>query len=158
MATASATKIDNRPNDLLDIRPVQPLIGAEIHGIDISKPLDPATRDAIRAAVVKHKVVFFRDQQLRLYRKFSDQLTEKLASSAVLICIPSPNYVESDWCLWELEQFHKRTGGDRIIKVVKTHFDEQSLTPSSKSLLKQIEPVLDCPLAPYPSDCRSGVN
>jgi len=36
MTTASATKIDNRPNDLLDIRRVQPLIGAEIHGIDIT--------------------------------------------------------------------------------------------------------------------------
>lgn len=48
----------------LDIRPIQPDIGAEIHGIDISRPLDPATRDAIRAAVIKHKVVFFRDQTL----------------------------------------------------------------------------------------------
>lgn len=48
----------------LDIRPVQPLVGAEIHGIDISKPLDTDTRNAIRAAVVKHKVVFFRDQDL----------------------------------------------------------------------------------------------
>jgi hypothetical protein len=94
-------------------------------------------------ARLRGEIQFSRDQQLRLYRKFSDQLTEKLASSAVLICIPSPNYVESDWCLWELEQFHKRMGGDRIIKVVKTHFDEQSLKPSARSLLKQIEHVLD---------------
>ena len=76
-------------------------------------------------ARMRGEIQFFRDQQLRLYRKFSDQLTEKLASSAVLICIPSPNYVDSDWCLWELEQFHKRMGGNRIIKAVKTHFDEQ---------------------------------
>lgn len=48
----------------LDIRPLQPTIGAEIHGVDISKPLSPALREAIRAAVVKHKVVFFRGQQL----------------------------------------------------------------------------------------------
>jgi hypothetical protein len=92
---------------------------------------------------LRGEIQFFRDQQLRLYRKFSDQLAEKLASSAVLICIPTPNYVESDWCLWELEQFHKRMGGDRIIKVVKTHFDEQSLKPGARSLLKQIEHVLD---------------
>jgi TIR domain len=58
-------------------------------------------------ARLRGEIQFFRDQQLRLYRKFSDQLTEKLACSAVLICIPSPNYVESDWCLWELEQFNK---------------------------------------------------
>src|SRR5262245_229666 len=92
---------------------------------------------------LRGEIQFFRDQQLRLYRKFSDQLAEKLASSAVLICIPTPNYVESDWCLWELEQFYKRTGSDRIIKAVKTHFDEQSLKPSARSLLKQIEHVLD---------------
>jgi TIR domain len=92
---------------------------------------------------LRGEIQFFRDQQLRLYRKFSDQLAEKLASSAVLICIPTPNYVGSDWCLWELEQFHKLMGSGRIIKVVKTHFDEQNLKPSARSLLKQIEHVLD---------------
>ncbi|WP_068084617.1 TauD/TfdA dioxygenase family protein [Novosphingobium rosa] len=49
---------------VLDIRPLQPTIGAEIHGIDISQPLTPTLRDAIRAAVIKHKVLFFRDQTL----------------------------------------------------------------------------------------------
>lgn len=92
---------------------------------------------------LRGEIQFFRDQQLRLYEKFSDQLANELAGSATFICIPSPNYVESDWCLWELEQFCKRTGSDRIIKVVKTHFDEQNLKPSTKSLLKQIEHVLD---------------
>ena len=48
----------------LDIRPLQPTIGAEIGGIDLRRPLTPALRDAIRAAVLKHKVVFFRDQTL----------------------------------------------------------------------------------------------
>jgi len=92
---------------------------------------------------LRGEIQFFRDQQLRLYGKFSDQLADKLAGSAVLICIPSPNYVESDWCLWELEQFCRRTGSDRVIKVVKTHFDEQGLKPDAKSLLKQVEHVLD---------------
>jgi hypothetical protein len=92
---------------------------------------------------LRGEIQFFRDEKLRLYGQFSDQLAEKLANSAVLICIPSPNYVGSDWCLWELEQFYKRTGSGRIIKVVKTHFDEQSLKPIAKSILKQIEHVLD---------------
>lgn len=64
MSTGLAEDISIQSDAQLDIRPVQPLVGAEIHGIDISKPLDTATRDAIRAAVVKHKVVFFRDQNL----------------------------------------------------------------------------------------------
>ena len=48
----------------LDIRPLQPTIGAEISGIDLTQPLSNAQRDAIRAAVVRHKVVFFRNQSL----------------------------------------------------------------------------------------------
>ncbi|MBZ9648466.1 TauD/TfdA family dioxygenase [Sphingobium sp. 3R8] len=62
--SAAARKIDVSANVLLDIRPLQPTIGAEIHGVDLSRPLDPEIRDAIRAAVVRHKVVFFRDQTL----------------------------------------------------------------------------------------------
>src|SRR5262245_38220024 len=34
-------------------------------------------------------------------------------------------------------------GSGRIIKVVKTHFDEQNLKPSARSLMKQIEHVID---------------
>jgi alpha-ketoglutarate-dependent taurine dioxygenase/GNAT superfamily N-acetyltransferase len=48
----------------LDIRPLQPTIGAEIHGIDISQPLTLGQRDAIKAAILEYKVVFFRDQTL----------------------------------------------------------------------------------------------
>lgn len=48
----------------LDIRPLQPTIGAEVGGIDLSRPISDAVRDAIRAAVLKHKVIFFRDQAL----------------------------------------------------------------------------------------------
>ncbi|MCW1383552.1 TauD/TfdA family dioxygenase [Novosphingobium sp. KCTC 2891] len=48
----------------LDIRPLQPTIGAEVSGIDISKPITDAQREAIRAAVLKYKVIFFRDQPL----------------------------------------------------------------------------------------------
>lgn len=92
---------------------------------------------------LRGEIQFFRDQQLRLYGKFSDQLAEKLAGSAVFVCIPSPNYVESDWCLWELEQFCKQAGTDRIFKVVKTYFDVPSLKPSTQALLKQVDHVLD---------------
>ncbi len=34
--------------ELFDITPLQPSLGAEIAGIDLSKPLDPAARDALR--------------------------------------------------------------------------------------------------------------
>ena len=48
----------------ITIRRVQPAIGAEISGIDLAKPLTDALRTAIREAVLAHKVVFFRDQNL----------------------------------------------------------------------------------------------
>ncbi len=48
----------------LDVRPIAGLIGAEIHGVDISKPLDPAVVAEIRATLLQWKVVFFRDQDL----------------------------------------------------------------------------------------------
>lgn len=47
-----------------EIRPLQPTIGAEIHGVDLRQPLSPEQRDALRQAVLRYKVVFFRDQQL----------------------------------------------------------------------------------------------
>lgn len=46
----------------LDIHPVAGRIGAEIRGIKLSAELDPATVDAIQAALVQYKVIFFRGQ------------------------------------------------------------------------------------------------
>jgi len=48
----------------LDVRPLSPLIGAEIHGVDLSAPLSPPVVADIRWALNTHHVVFFRDQQL----------------------------------------------------------------------------------------------
>jgi alpha-ketoglutarate-dependent sulfate ester dioxygenase len=48
----------------LDVRPISGFIGAEIHGVDISRPLDPSVVAEIRATLLQWKVVFFRDQAL----------------------------------------------------------------------------------------------
>ena len=45
----------------LDIRPLSVHIGAEIAGVDISQPLSAGTVEEIRAALLRWKVVFFRD-------------------------------------------------------------------------------------------------
>ncbi|MDQ0945496.1 TauD/TfdA family dioxygenase [Streptomyces sp. V1I1] len=47
-----------------DIRRIGGRIGAEILGVDISTDLDPAVVTEINAALVEHKALFFRDQQL----------------------------------------------------------------------------------------------
>lgn len=46
----------------LDIVPVAGRIGAEIRGVTLSGDLDDAQVAAIRAALARHKVIFFRDQ------------------------------------------------------------------------------------------------
>ncbi len=46
----------------LDIRPVAGRIGAEVHGVRLSGDLPPATVRAIRQALGRHKVLFFRNQ------------------------------------------------------------------------------------------------
>lgn len=52
------------PESPLDVAPVGGCIGAEIRGIALSRDTDDGTMTAIRAALVRHKVIFFRNQQL----------------------------------------------------------------------------------------------
>ena len=47
-----------------EVRPLTPTIGAELLGIDLSQDLDDAMIADIRAALLAHKVVFFRDQHI----------------------------------------------------------------------------------------------
>src|SRR5262249_57320043 len=86
----------------------------------------------------------FRDPQLRRYGKFSEQLAQELSSTAVFVCILSPNYVGSDWCQHELQEFYNRFGGGRVIKVVKTGFDAESCSQEVKTLLANLDEVLEC--------------
>jgi alpha-ketoglutarate-dependent taurine dioxygenase len=48
----------------LDVKPLEPTIGAEIGGVDLSKPISDEVRDAIKATILQYKVVFFRDQSI----------------------------------------------------------------------------------------------
>ncbi|AOJ83894.1 taurine dioxygenase [Burkholderia savannae] len=56
------TNLSLAASNTLDVRPVTGRIGAEIHGVKLSAQLDAASVDAIRAALLKHKVIFLRDQ------------------------------------------------------------------------------------------------
>ncbi len=48
----------------VDVRPLSVHIGAEIHGVDLTRPLAPEEVQGIRAALLQWKVVFFREQFL----------------------------------------------------------------------------------------------
>ena len=61
--TAAATKV--RPDSgRLKIETLNPTIGAEVSGVDLRQPLTGALRDEIRGLLLKHKVLFFRDQDI----------------------------------------------------------------------------------------------
>lgn len=48
----------------LTLVPLTPTIGAEVEGVDLTRPLDAATVKALRQALLDWKVLFFRDQDI----------------------------------------------------------------------------------------------
>src|SRR5258708_19652628 len=63
MIKSSAATSSYRTSDAaLDVRPITPAIGAEIHGVRLSGDLPAETVTAIRNALLRHRVVFFRGQ------------------------------------------------------------------------------------------------
>ncbi|GFM79784.1 hypothetical protein PSCICN_04760 [Pseudomonas cichorii] len=59
----SQAALATQPSPLtLDIQPIAGRIGAQINGVALSADLDAATVDAIQAALVQYKVLFFRGQ------------------------------------------------------------------------------------------------
>jgi taurine dioxygenase len=51
-------------NDRIEVIPQDAAIGAEIRGVDLSKPIDPQTLAKIEAAYDRHTVLIFRNQRL----------------------------------------------------------------------------------------------
>lgn len=62
--TSAPTPAEAGPITRLDIRPTTSFIGAEVTGIDLRQPLDPATVGELSHALVTWKVLFFRDQPI----------------------------------------------------------------------------------------------
>jgi taurine dioxygenase len=50
--------------EMIKVRPMTARVGAEIEGIDLTKPLDQQTFREVREALIEHCVIFFRDQAL----------------------------------------------------------------------------------------------
>ena len=49
---------------MIEIRPVTPAIGAEISGVDFSRPLSPVILDQIYQALIDHLVIFIRNVEI----------------------------------------------------------------------------------------------
>src|SRR5262249_15375796 len=62
LKSSSATTSSRATDAALDVRPITPAIGAEIQGIRLSGDLPAEAVTAIRDALLRHRVVFFRGQ------------------------------------------------------------------------------------------------
>ncbi len=67
----------------IDVRPVSGALGAEIFGVDASRPMSPALVAEVHAALEQFLVIFFRDQTLSL-----DQLKSFSRCLGELTCVP----------------------------------------------------------------------
>ncbi len=47
-----------------EIEPIGATIGAEIHGLDLTRPLDRATFERLEQALIEHKVIYAREQHM----------------------------------------------------------------------------------------------
>jgi len=104
------------PQSPLDVEPVGGRIGAEIRGIALSGDTDDGTMTAIRAALVRHKVIFFRNQQLDdgEHEAFAARLSRPeagaTAGSRSLIELNSSDGYAAD--IWHTDQTYMRSPPD----------------------------------------------
>lgn len=87
------------------IAPLSAHIGAEISGVDLSRPLPQPQIDAIRAALLKWRVVFFREQFLSHEQQvaFSAQFGELTVGHPVF------GHVEGHPQIYSIAKFRKAT-------------------------------------------------
>jgi alpha-ketoglutarate-dependent taurine dioxygenase len=55
---------ESTPYETIGVDKLTPIIGAEIDGVDLAKPLSNRTVDEIHRALAENIVIFFRDQQI----------------------------------------------------------------------------------------------
>jgi hypothetical protein len=86
----------------------------------------------------------WRDPRLPGNVYFADVLEERIKSTAVMISILSPGYLQSDWCIGELKEFCRLAqqneglaidGKLRVFKVVKTYIERDRHPPEFQQQL-----------------------
>jgi len=82
----------------LDIVPVAGRIGAEVRGVRLSGEIDELTLDALNTALLRHKVLFFRDQTIddREQEEFARRLGTPVAHPTVPVADGSRYLLELD--------------------------------------------------------------
>ncbi|MFK8083617.1 MAG: TIR domain-containing protein [Granulosicoccus sp.] len=83
------------------------------------------------------RVRIWRDDKLQGNDRFAEEIVEQFNSTAVLVSVLTPRYLNSEWCTREVAEFCKKAENNlfvenkaRIFKVIKTPVDSESSLPS----------------------------
>ncbi|EGD59470.1 taurine dioxygenase [Novosphingobium nitrogenifigens DSM 19370] len=136
---STQTLADHSSTDAgLHITPLQPSIGAEVSGVDLSRPITPAQREAIRAAVLRYKVIFFRDQPLS-----NEQHAAFAAQFGPLYTHPTTRHQAANTAIHSIAARDDREYGERFKRVLDSgdayHTDTSwRLVPTWGAVLRDI--------------------
>ncbi len=138
MATNAFEQPTVIPEHVLNITPLQPTIGAEITDINLSRPLSDEQRAAIRAAVLKYKVVFFRDQPLT-----HEQHAAFAGEFGPLYTHPTTKHQSANTAIHSIAARDEREYGDRYSRLLQSgdayHTDTSwRLVPTWGAVLRDI--------------------
>jgi hypothetical protein len=99
--------------------------------------------DALRIGVQQYlggRISIWRDPKLDGLDIFSDEIEKQVRSSALLLSLFSPSYLNSEWCRREFASFlstgeFRVANKSRIIKVVKTHVAREQLPAELRNVV-----------------------
>jgi alpha-ketoglutarate-dependent taurine dioxygenase len=121
----------------LEVRPQSGWTGAEIHGVDLTKPLADHQVAEIRAALLKWKVVFFRDQFIDHddHVRFASAFGAPTPAHPLFDSIPDPNY-PTIYPIFR-DRFKARYGTSRGFDKPHWHADvTAAVNPPAASILR----------------------
>jgi taurine dioxygenase len=121
----------------LEVRPQSGWTGAEIHGIDLTKPLDDQQVAEVRAALLQWKVVFFRDQFIDHddHLRFASAFGKPTPAHPLFDSIPDPNY-PTIYPIFR-DRFKARYGSSRGFDKPHWHADvTAAVNPPAASILR----------------------
>jgi taurine dioxygenase len=116
------------------IRRIAGALGAELHGVDLTQPLSADLQQDIRAALLQHQVIFFRDQDLvpEQFMRFAHVLGQPVE-------YPFVKGIEGFPCVIEVKKLeHERINFGGIWHSDTTYLQEPPM--GSMLLAKEIPP------------------
>ncbi len=138
-----------QPASALSIRPQSGWTGAEIHGVDLTAPLSDEQVAEIRAALLKWKVVFFRDQTIGHddHLRFARAFGAPTPAHPLFDAIPDPDY-PTIYPIFR-DRFKARYGASRGFDKPNWHADvTAAVNPPAASILRAEE------IPPYGGDTQ----